>query len=135
MATQTPTRRQTLYSDFLSDFRTNPSTNDLVVVTNEQSVIQSLKKIIRTNHFEIPYNPYFGANINRKLFENYTSLTEVEVKNDIQLAIDNFEPRVNVIDITIGGDPDSNRMTITLTVSIINTTTQLTISTILTRVR
>ena len=120
MAQISPRQKQIYYSDFLSDFSTNPHTNDLIKVTNEQAVINSLKKILRTNHFEIPYNAFFGANIYRYLFEPFTPTTESEIKSNIEDAIQNFEPRAELIDVVVNGRPDDNALDITITFSIIN---------------
>jgi phage baseplate assembly protein W len=135
MAQTSPRQKQIYYSDFLSDFSTNPHTNDLIKVTNEQSVINSIKKILRTNHFEIPYNPYFGANLYRYLFEPFTPFTESEIKNEIESAIENFEPRAQLIDTVVNGRPDDNAIDITLTISIINNPNPIVITTTLVRVR
>ena len=135
MAQITPTQKQTYFSDFLLDFKKNPHTNDLVRVTNEQSVINSIKKILKTNNFEIPYNPYFGANISKYLFEPLVPTTEMELKNEITFAIANFEPRADVIDVTVNGQPDNNSIDITITVAIINNPNPVTITTTLYRVR
>lgn len=135
MATSTPRQKEIYYSDFLFNLNKNPNTNDLVRVTNEQSVINSIKKILKTNHFEIPYNPYFGANLNRYLFEPFLPTTEMEIKNEITFAIENFEPRAQILDIIVNGQPDENSIEITLTISIINNPTPITVTTTLVRVR
>lgn len=136
MTVQTPKQKSVLFSDFMFNFNKNPFTKDLTPVINEQAVINSLRKILSTNHFEVPYNPFFGANIFHKLFENYTPITESEIKEEIKFAIDNFEPRVNIIDIVINGSPDQESITIVLTFSIINNSNNpITITHTLTRVR
>jgi phage baseplate assembly protein W len=135
MATSTPRQKDVYYSDFLFNLNKNPNTNDLVRVTNEQSVINSIKKILKTNHFEIPYNPYFGANLYLYLFEPFLPTTEMQIKNEIQFAIENFEPRAEVLDIIVNGRPDDNALDITLTISIINNPTPVTVATTLVRVR
>lgn len=135
MAQSSPKQKEIYFSDFLFDFKKNPHTHDLVRVTNEQSVINSLKKIIKTNHYEVPYAPYFGANIYHYLFEPFTPTTEMELKNEIKTAILTFEPRVEVLDVVVNGSPDNNSIDITITVSIINNQTPITISTTLVRIR
>lgn len=135
MATNTPRQKEVYYSDFLFNLNKNPNTKDLVRVTNEQAVINSIKKILKTNHFEIPYNPYFGANLYRYLFEPFLPTTEMEIKNEIRFAIENFEPRAQILDIVVNGQPDDNAIDITLTVSIINNPTPVTVTTTLVRVR
>lgn len=135
MAQATPRQKEIFFSDFLLDFKRNPHTRDLVRVTNEQSIINSVKKILKTNNFEVPYAPYFGANIYRYLFEPFTPTTEMEIKNEIKFAIEAFEPRVELLDVVVNGDPDRNALDITVTVSIINNPAPITISTTLVRIR
>lgn len=130
-----PIQNTIYFSDFLFDFKKNPVTGDLLVVTNTQSVMNSLKKIIRTNHYEIPYNPSFGANISHYLFENFTPVTQNMIETDIRFAIKNFEPRAEILDLVVNGTPDNNSLTITLTFSIINSPDPITLTTTLTRIR
>lgn len=135
MVQTSPRQKQIFYSDFLADFSINPHTKDAVKVTNEQAVINSIKNILRTNNFERPYNAYFGANIYRYLFEPFSPFTEIELKNEISFAIENFEPRAEIIDIIVNGRPDENAIDITLTISIINSIAPVTVTTTLVRVR
>ena len=135
MAQPSPKQKEIFFSDFLFDFKKNPHTHDLVRVTNEQSVINSLKKIIKTNHYEVPYAPFFGANLSRYLFEPFLSTTEYEMKTDIKFAIEQYEPRVEIIDLVVNGRPDDNAIDITLTFSIINNPAPITITTTLIRIR
>jgi hypothetical protein len=135
MALKTPLQQQVYYSDFLKNFNMNPNTNDLARVTNEQAIINSVLKIIKTNNYEVPYNPYFGANLYRFLFEPFTPGTEIEIQNEIRNALTLYEPRVEVLDITVNGDQDHNSISISLTFSIINNPTPTTITTSLVRVR
>jgi hypothetical protein len=135
MAAKSPLPQQIYFSDFLFDLNKNPHTKDLARVTNEQAVINSIKKIIKTNNYEVPYNPFFGANIYHYLFENFTPTTELELKNEIRFAIENFEPRANLIDVVVNGNPDGNSMDITITFSIINNPTPITVTTTLVRIR
>lgn len=135
MAQSSPIQKEVYFSDFLFDFKKNPHTKDLVRVTNEQSVINSIKKILKTNNFEVPYNAFFGANISHYLFEPFSPTTEMEIKNEIRFAIENFEPRAQVLDIVVNGRPDDNALDIALTISIINNPTPITVTTTLVRIR
>lgn len=135
MAQTSPRQKQIFYSDFLADFSTNPHTQDMIKVTNEQSVINSIKNILRTNNYERPYNAFFGANIYQYLFEPFTPFTESILKNEIEFAIRNFEPRAELLDVVVNGRPDENSINITLTISIINSNAPVTITTTLVRIR
>ena len=130
-----PLQSNVVYSDFLSDFSRHPATKDLMRVTNEQSIVNSIKNIIKTNNYEVPYRPGFGANIYHYLFEPFTSLTINEIEQEIRFAIKTYEPRVTLDSINIGGSPDNNELYITLVVTIVNSPTPVTITTTLTRIR
>lgn len=130
-----PLPSNTIYSDFLSDFSRHPATHDLLRATNEKSVVNSIKKILKTNHFEVPYRPNFGANLYQYLFEPFTKFTIYEIETNIKQAIKMYEPRASILDINIGGNPDGNSIEISLTVSILNAPNPVTINTTLTRIR
>ena len=135
MANPSPKQKQVFFSDFLFDFKKNPHTNAVVRVTNEQWGLNSIKKILNTNHFEVPYAAFFGANISHYLFEPFSPTTEMEIKNEIKFAIENFEPRAELLDVVVNGNPDDNSLDITLTISIINNPAPITVSTTLVRIR
>jgi len=130
-----PIQQQTFYSDFLFDFKRNPATHDILTVTNEQSVINSIKKILRTNNYEVPYNPRFGANIYHYLFEPFTEFTQDALEKEITYAIEAYEPRANLISVTVTGSPDENSIDITIVVSVINNPNPITVTTTLSRIR
>lgn len=135
MPAPSPLPQNIIYSDFLSDFSRHPATGDLLKVTNEQSVINSIKKILRTNHYDVPYRPAFGANIYRYLFEPITRFTINEIEISIRRAIERYEPRATIEDINIGGDEDRNSINISMVVAIRNAPNPVTINTTLTRIR
>jgi len=66
----TANKKQTEYfSDFLNSFAKTPVGDKLARVTNEQSVNQSLRNIIKTINGERLFNPDFGSQVLSSLFE------------------------------------------------------------------
>ena len=124
-----------LFSDFPSNFEIQNTKRDLDVIVNEESVKQSIKNILLTERGERFFNPTFGSDIRKMLFENFTVATEQIVKDLVKTAINNFEPRADILDIKIFGDPDSNNLSITILFSIINKTEPVTLELTLNRVR
>lgn len=125
-----------LYSDFMTQFAVHPIKKDLVLLTDIDSVNRSLKNILQTNFYERPYDPLYGANLRHYMFENYDQNIETEMKIDIQNAIDNHEPRVNVIEIYVTGNPDTHEINISIEYQIVNVSSDpVTFSTTLKRVR
>lgn len=120
----------------MTQFAVHPIKKDLVLLTDIDSVNRSLKNILQTNFYERPYDPLYGANLRHYMFENYDQNIETEMKIDIQNAIDNHEPRVNVIEIYVTGNPDTHEINISIEYQIVNVSSDpVTFSTTLKRVR
>ncbi|NDG29048.1 hypothetical protein EB118_02980 [bacterium] len=127
--------KDTIFSDFISTFELETVKNDLTKIVNEESVKQSIKNILLTDRGERFFNPTFGSDIRKMLFENFTTATEQILKDLIKNSINNFEPRADVIDVKVFGDPDSNSMAITIMFSTINKSEPVTLELTLNRVR
>ena len=140
-----PTRAETLtenkkrieyYSDFTRNFNKTPVGNQLARVTNDASIQQSLKNIILTNFGERLFQPYIGSNVIATLFENKVSETFSELEFYIQTAVENSEPRVNLLDINVkNSDVTEQEIIITIVYNTINSFEPVTFTYILKRVR
>lgn len=129
----TQTTRQ--YKDLDLSFNVHPIRKDVNKHIDEQAVINSIKNIILTNHYEKPFNPDFGSNIRAMLFENIDSITAISLEREILQTIENFEPRVSVSKVTAIPDFDNNGYNIELEFYVINLTNPITIQFFLQRVR
>jgi phage baseplate assembly protein W len=129
----TQTTRQ--FKDLDLSFNIHPVKKDINKHVDEQAVINSLKNIILTNHYEKPFNPDYGSNIRALLFENIDSITAITLEREILQTIENFEPRVSVSKVTAIPDFDNNGYSIKLDFFIINLTNPITIQFLLQRVR
>lgn len=123
------------YSDFTINFLSHPLTNQLVRVTNEEAVKRSIKNLISTNKFERMFNPEIGGNIEKFLFEDVSAITSSLLKTSIVDTIEQYEPRANLIDVLITGDPDLNAYLITISFSIPSDPNIHTVNLSLSRVR
>jgi phage baseplate assembly protein W len=124
MAVLTPrTRGQEYYSDFSKDLEQIPGRKDLSRRINESSVRDSIKNIVLTNKGERLFQPEFGCDINASLFENIDANTVIILKDNIQKAISNYEPRCIVRAVEILADIDTNNIIATILFSVINTST------------
>ena len=117
-------------------FMAHPVTGKLVIRKNAEAVKQALKILILTNLGERQYRPLFGSTVRNLLFENYTTFTQDKIRNSIKTAVANFEqPRVELLDILFGGDPDRNELDITIVFRPINSTEVVTLGLSIERVR
>ena len=98
------------FKDINLSFKRHPVTNDLVVIKNEDAIKKSVKNIIFTILGEKPYLPFFGSSINNSLFELNTTLSEIQIQDEIKSSLLNYEPRIDNIIVTVTVVPDTNEM-------------------------
>lgn len=86
-------KKQELFSDFLNSFSVSPFSGQLALSKNEKAVSQSIRNLILTNFGERLFNPNFGSDVYKTLFEpNFTEDLNL-LEQRIRFSIENFEPR------------------------------------------
>jgi phage baseplate assembly protein W len=123
------------FVDLDLNFVIHPIRKDISTYKAEYAVINSVKNLILTNHYEKPFRPQVGSNIRRLLFENIDSIIAAQIERAVTETIENFEPRVSVSKINAIPDPDNNRYNLRLEFFVINQTSPITINFFLERIR
>ena len=123
------------WSDLDLDFNAHPVTKDVVIKTDVEAVKRSVRNLILTNRYERPFQPEIDGGVTRHLFQLSTPSTKLDIKTAIQVAIANFEPRVQLIDVFVGGDLDRNGFDVTINFRVINVPEPVTIELFLERLR
>ena len=123
------------FVDLDLDFTRNPITNDVSLKFNDEAVKRSIRNIVLTNSGEKPYISEFGGNIKASLFENFTPVTVVTLKGQIETAIRNFEPRANLLKVEVTERIDSNELIVSIVFSILNSQDPITLEVPLERIR
>lgn len=123
------------FRDLDLNFAIHPIRKDINTHKAEYAVINSVKNLILTNHYEKPFRPQIGSNIRKLLFENIDSIIAAQIERAVVETINNFEPRVSVSEITAIPDPDNNRYKLQLEFFVINQTSPITINFFLERIR
>ena len=134
MATITTTKTRN-FKDLDLNFMSHPVRKDVTKHTGDLAVINSIKNLILTNHYERLFQPYLGSNIKKLLFENMDTITSVSLEREIQQVIENFESRAKISRISVLPDYDNNGYTVDMEFSIINQTEPTQITFFLERVR
>jgi phage baseplate assembly protein W len=134
MATVTIPSERT-FKDLDLNFTKHPVKLDINVHKNEFAIINSIKNLILTNHYEKPFRPDIGSNIRRLLFENIDSVIAAQIEKEISEVIGNFEPRAQVSKVTAISSPDENAYKVELEFFIINNPNPITINFFLERIR
>jgi phage baseplate assembly protein W len=129
-------KKQEFFSDFLTNFERHPVSGALARVTNEESIKQSLKNLILTNVGERIFQPNFGSNVRRSLFEPNDKITAQNIVYYIKNSVSQNEPRVALSNVVVYPSPDEGTFTVNIVFYIINNpVTPVTLNLILRRVR
>ena len=124
-----------IYSDIDFTFTRKPVTGDVALSFDDQAVIRSIRNLLSTNHFERPFNPDLGSNLNAILFEIVSPLSAASLEREIATMIDNYEPRAQVNEIVVTPLPDQNAYNVNLSFYIENATLPTTVTLLLERNR
>ena len=108
------------YADLSFDFTANPQTGDVATVKDAVSVKRGIKNILLTSGFERLFQPEIGSGIKNMLFEPMTPLTEQRLSDACADAIDAWEKRASVIDITVISEEEYNRYRVAIKFNINN---------------
>lgn len=123
------------FRDLNISFKPHPVTGKISSLKDEEAVKRALRNLILTNRFERPYKHLVGGNIAGKLFENMDGITEFEVQKDIEEAIANYEPRVELYNVFVDADEERNGLNVTIIFRLVNQTEPVTTDIFLERVR
>jgi phage baseplate assembly protein W len=87
--------------------------------STKDQIKSNLINLLLTNKGERVFNPEFGADIRRVLFEGITEDTSALIQNLITTNVNFFIPEVNVIDVVVEPNEDNNSYNITLKYSLV----------------
>ena len=107
------------FKDINLSFKRHPVTNDVVTIRDEDAIKRSVKNIIFTIIGEKPFEPDFGSVINNALFDLNTNLSEIRISDEIKASLDNYEPRIDNINVSVSILADSNEMNCTVQYDIV----------------
>ncbi len=107
------------FKDISMSFQANPLNNDLIGLKNENAIARSVKNIVFTIPGEKFFNENFGSDISGILFENINDITASAIEDQIRLSIENYEPRVKLIDVIANPNFDNNQFDTVITYEII----------------
>mgnify|MGYP003327210221 len=123
------------FKDLDLNFNIHPVKKDINRNLGPMAVINSVKNLILTNHYERPFRPEIGSNVRRLLFENLDVVTATNIKNEIQRMIENYESRVSIIQLDVKSDFDRNGFNVFMEFYIVNQTSPVKINFFLERIR
>lgn len=129
------TQPDELYSDLLTNFNKHPVSGMLLRFVNEKAVTRSIRNLIMTNPGERLYQPDIGSGIRALLFEPMTDYTAIELRRTIEETLRQYEPRAQILQISVVAREESNAYAVALIYALINKQEPISVNITLQRVR
>jgi uncharacterized protein len=101
-----------------------PLSGPSVFISNYQTkdaIKNNLINFFLTNPGERPLNPSFGGGLRAFIFEQITNDNLNFLREDINSKLENYFPNIQIEDLIVSGQEDTNQITVTLKYSVINT--------------
>ena len=124
-----------IYSDIDFTFTRKPVVGDVALSYDEMAVVRSVRNLLLTKHYEKPFNPDIGSNIDAILFEPISPITATTLEKEVESVITNYEKRATLKEIVVAPYPDKNAYDVTITFYIANATLPTTVTLLLERNR
>ena len=123
------------FSDIDLDFKINPVSGDVNILTDDVAIKRSVKNLVLTSRFERLFQPDVECRITDQLFENMDPLAEIRIEQAIRHTLTIYEKRIEVIDIIVSPNEDKNYVGVTIVFRIKNTENNITTQLKLERLR
>ena len=107
------------FKDISMSFKFNPLSGDLITLKNENAIARAVRNIVLTTPGEKLFDPDFGSSISEILFENVDNITAVAIQDEIKSSLQNYEPRVEIIDVIVDPNFDENQFDVVITYRIV----------------
>ena len=107
------------FKDLSMSFKYNPLSGDLIALKNENAIARAVRNIVLTTPGEKLFDPDFGSSVSEILFENVDEITAVSIQDEIRNCLNNYEPRVDLIDVDVVPNFDENQFDVKITYKIV----------------
>ena len=107
------------FKDLSMSFKYNPLSGDLIALKNENAIARAVRNIVSTTPGEKLFNPDFGSSVSEILFENVDDITAVSIQDEIRNCLNNYEPRVDLVNVDVNPNFDENQFDVKITYKIV----------------
>ena len=108
------TRVSRSFKDISLSFTPHPVTKDLTVIKDANAIKRSVRNLVQTIPRERFFNPNLGTDIRGSLFDFVDFGTASVIQQQIQTTIENYEPRVDNLEIEVFPRPDTNEFEVNI---------------------
>jgi len=107
------------FKDISMSFQVNPLTYDLIALRNENAISRSIRNLVLTNRGERFFDYNLGSQVNEILFESLDDISGSSLRESITNVIENYEPRVRLVDVQVIPDYDKNEFGVIVTYNVV----------------
>jgi hypothetical protein len=107
------------FKDISLSFEMHPITKDIPILKNEDAIKRAIRNLIQTVPSERFFNSYIGSEVKTTLFEFVDFGNATILEEQITIAISNYEPRVENVDVKVIPQPDNNAFEVNINFKII----------------
>ena len=107
------------FKDISLSFDAHPVTKDLLILKIENAFKRSVRNLVETIPTERFFNSVLGSEVRESLFEFCDFGTASVIQRQIEITIDNFEPRVEDVEVDVQPRPDDNEFEVTVFFNIV----------------
>lgn len=127
--------RNKQYADLDLSLMPHPNKKDIIPLNDIDAVRNAIRNLVLTSRYERPFQPELGSGIRDFLFENADAYTQYLLRDAIENIINNYEPRVNDVNVEVTDLSDQNAYSITITFNVTSVDTTSDVTIFLERVR
>ena len=113
-----PAKRSRSFRDISLSFKRHPITNDVTILKNEDAIKKSVINLVRTSVGERFFNDILGTSVGDALFE-LNSFDNDSIREEIIILLKNYEPRIELTNVFVEGQFDSNELLIQIEYDIV----------------
>ena len=107
------------FKDISLSFTPHPVTKDLTILKNENAIKKSVRNLVQTIPTERFFNSAIGSEVRDSLFDFVDFGTASVIQNQIQITLENFEPRIDDVSVEVQPKPDTYEFEVTVFFTIV----------------
>ena len=108
------------YIDLDLDFNAHPTTGDVPIKKDIESVKRSVRGLVLTSKYERPFQPQINSGIRHLLFEPLSPITAFQIRQNIINVIKQFEPRAELLEVQVIAQEEHNAFVVTIYFRVVN---------------
>ena len=107
-------RTSRAFKDINLSFTPHPVTKDLTILKNENAIKKSVRNLVQTIPTERFFNSAIGSEVRDSLFDFVDFGTASVIQTQIEITLENFEPRIDNVTVEVLPKPDLNEFEVTV---------------------